>query len=122
MDKGWENFWATGKVEDYLNYKEYRPARLATIGWNYIALGETEKGLQMFQDMSACRKCRQCRHKACFEAPWYEGLYYEAIGEYEKAKECYERGLKIKPHSLALRFALRGIEQLIDTKKKIIGI
>jgi len=23
MDKGWENFWATGKVEDYLNYKNH---------------------------------------------------------------------------------------------------
>ncbi|MBR4026407.1 MAG: tetratricopeptide repeat protein, partial [Lachnospiraceae bacterium] len=112
----------SGTEDDYLNYKEYRPARLATFAWNYIALGETEKGLQMLCDMSNCTKCRQCRHKACFEGPWYEGLYYEAIGEYDKAKECYERGLKIKPHSLALRFALRGIQKLIDTKKKIIVI
>ena len=98
-----------GTEEDYLNYKEFRAARLLRFGWNYIMLGETEKGLEMLRDMSTCTKCRHCHCSACFEGPLYLGLYYEAIGDYETAREYYKKGLEIKPHSIELQVALKAV-------------
>ena len=100
-----------GTEEDYLNYKEFRAARLLRFGWNYIMLGETEKGLHMLRSMSACVKCRHCHCSGCFEGPLYLGLYYEAIGDYPKAREYYQKGLELKPHSLELQVALQAVSR-----------
>lgn len=98
-----------GTEKDYLNYKEFRAARLLRFGWNYIMLGETKKGLDMLRGMSTCVKCRHCHCSGCFEGPLYLGLYYEAIGDYPKAREYYQKGLELKPHSIELQVALRAV-------------
>lgn len=98
-----------GTEEDYLNYKEFRAARLLRLGWNYIMLGETQKGLDMLQGMSTCTKCRHCHCSGCFEGPLYLGLYYEAIGDYPKAREYYQQGLLLKPHSIELQVVLKAV-------------
>lgn len=100
-----------GTEADYLNYKEFRAARLLRFGWNYIMLGETKKGLDMLRGMSSCTKCRHCHCSGCFEGPLYLGLYYEAIGDYPKAREYYQKGLEIKPHSIELQVALKAVSR-----------
>ena len=65
--------------EIYLNYRPYRPARLMRHAWLYICLGETEKGLSYFHQMYECRRCKQCRHRECYEGYLYLGMYYEAM-------------------------------------------
>ncbi len=84
-----------GTEANYLDYLQYRPARLMRFGWIYICLGETEKGLTMFRQMTQCWRCRHCRHKECFEAYQYLGRYYETTGEYEKALEFYGKAYEV---------------------------
>ena len=84
------------KIENYLSYQPYRSRRLCELGWMYICLGETEKGLNFLEEMERCR-CRECEYKGCCESFRNRGFYYEAIGEYEKALECYEKVLELNP-------------------------
>lgn len=102
--------WAA--EEDYLNYGEYRPARLMRHGWIYLALGETEKGLGMFEDMRTCTRCRQCRRPGCYESFLFLGYYYEAIGDYEKALACFREGYKLNDHSIKLRVSIEEMEKI----------
>lgn len=101
--------WA--REDDYLNYGEFRPARLMRHGWAYIALGETEKGLRMLKDMLTCTRCRQCRYPGCYEAFLYLGWYYEAVGDVKKATECYEKGLEYNEHSIKLRICIENLKR-----------
>ena len=101
--------WRT--EEDYLNFGEYRPARLMRHGWIYICLGETEKGLQMFEAMTGCTRCRQCRHEECYESFLYLGMYYEAVGDLKKALDYYKKGLAANGHSIALMAGVKALEK-----------
>lgn len=114
-ERGLEHFRRSdrGTEEDYLGYGEYRPARLMRHGWLYIAAGETEKGLDYFRQMLSCTRCRQCRHRECFESYLYLGWYCEAVGEPEKALEYYQKGLNIVPYSLTLRSSIAMVEKRI---------
>lgn len=111
--KALEHFGKAGKgtEEDYLNYLSYRPARLMRFGWIYICLGETEKGLEMFKQMTECRRCRQCRHGGCFESYQYLGMYYEAIGDHEKAYENYKKAYEFNQHGIATSIAWKRIQK-----------
>ncbi len=100
-----------GTEADYLNYMSYRPARLMRFGWIYICLGETEKGLEMFRQMTECRRCRQCRHKGCFESYQYLGMYYEAAGDHRKAYENYKKAFELNQHGIAVRIAWKRIQK-----------
>lgn len=87
-----------GTEEDYLNFKQYRPARLMRFAWIYICLGETEKGLEMLHQMNQGLRCRQCRHKGCYESYEYLADYYETIGDTEKVRENCEKSLELNDH------------------------
>ncbi len=102
----------SGTEEDYLNYLSYRPARLMRFGWLYICMGETDKGLAMFREMTECGRCRQCRHKGCYEGYQHLGMYYEAIGDYENARKNYEKACELNEHGIAIRIALKRIQKL----------
>lgn len=106
-----------GTEEDYLNYLQYRPARLMRFGWIYICLGETEKGLQMFRQMTQCWRCRHCRHRECFEAYQYLGRYYETVGDYEKALEWYERAYTINDQDLVSKISIEKVKELMHKKR-----
>lgn len=99
--------------DNYLQYRQYRPARLMRFAWIYICLGETEKGLQMLRDMTTSMRCRHCRHKECFEAYLYLGRYYEGIGEYEKALEYCEKALKINDHEIANMVSVQRLKKIL---------
>lgn len=102
-----------GTQENYLNYAQYRPARLMRFGWVYICLGETEKGLDMFRQMTQCQKCRQCRYKACFESYWYLGRYYETAGDYKKALEYVEKAYELNDHDIAVTVSLKRLRGIL---------
>ena len=102
----------SGTEEDYLNYLSYRPARLMRFGWLYICLGETKKGLDMFREMNECHRCRQCRYQECYESYQHLGMYYEAIGDMEKARENYEKACERNRHGIATKIALKRIQKL----------
>ena len=102
-----------GTEDNYLQYRQYRPARLMRFAWIYICLGETEKGLQMLRDMTTSMRCRHCRHKECFEAYLYLGRYYEGIGEYEKALEYCEKALKINDHEIANMVSVQRLKKIL---------
>lgn len=108
-----------GTDEDYLNYGEYRPARLLRHGWIYIALGDTRKGLDYFRQMIVCTRCRHCRHRKCFEGFLYLGWYYEAVGELEQALEYYREGLKIMPYGLSLKASIASVQKKLKQDQRV---
>lgn len=106
-----------GTEANYLDYLQYRPARLMRFGWIYICLGETEKGLTMFRQMTQCWRCRHCRHKECFEAYQYLGRYYETTGEYEKALEYYEKAYEINDQDLVSEISIEKVKELMRKRR-----
>ncbi len=102
----------SGTEENYLNYLPFGPARLMRFGWLYICLGETQKGLKMLEDMTRWPRCRQCRYKACYEGFQHLGMYYEAVGDLGKARECYEKAYEFNGHDISIIIALKRIQKL----------
>ena len=102
----------SGTEENYLQYRSFGPARLMRFGWLYICLGQTQKGLQMLEDMTRWQRCRQCRYRACYEGYQHLGLYYEAMGDLEKAGTCYKKALEFNNHDISITIALKRIQKL----------
>ncbi len=102
----------SGTEENYLQYRSFGPARLMRFGWLYICLGQTQKGLQMLEDMTRWQRCRQCRYRACYEGYQHLGLYYEATGDLEKAGTCYKKALEFNNHDISITIALKRIQKL----------
>lgn len=103
--------------EHYLNYRPYRPARLMRHGWLYICLGETEKGLGFLNQMNECLRCRQCRHQTCFESYLHLAMYYEAVGQYDKAIAYYEKSVEANPVAITPRATLEHLKKKLGKKK-----
>lgn len=101
-----------GTEENYLKYYSFGPARLMRFGWVYICLGETEKGLKMLEDMNRWQRCRQCRYKACYEGYQHLGMYYEAVGDLEKAREYYKKAQEFNSHDISITIALKRTQKL----------
>lgn len=102
----------SGTEEHYLKYYSFGPARLMRFGWIYICLGETQKGLGMLEDMTRWRRCRQCRFKGCYEGYQHLGMYYESIGDKEKACENYKKALELNDHDISITIALKRMQKL----------
>lgn len=98
--------------EAYLAYPAYRPARLFRHGWIHLCLGDTEKGLFLFRQMTACARCKGCRHQDCFESYLYLGFYYETIGDLKTALEYYEKAVEANPGSVTAEVALKHLTGL----------
>lgn len=96
-------------LENHLAFKAYGTARMANIGWIYLALGETEKGLGYFRDMQKKPRCKNCSHKECFESYLYLGRYYESRGELDKALEYLNKTHEINPFCME---AVRATEYI----------
>lgn len=96
--------------ENYLAYPAYRPARLFRQAWIYLCLGETEKGLSLFRQMTACTRCKGCSHRECFESYLFLGFYYETIDELDTALEHYQKAVKANPCSITAKVALDHLQ------------
>lgn len=99
----------SGKLEDYLAYKPYAPARLASLGWLLLCQGKKEEARENFQKMEQIQRCRGCRYRECFESRLYLGYYYEAVGDLKEAKAQYQEALKRNPHCDEAREALNRL-------------
>ncbi|MFR5601082.1 MAG: tetratricopeptide repeat protein [Lachnospiraceae bacterium] len=98
-----------GELEDYLNFKAYGPARKGIFGRLYLAMGETEKGLKLLEEMDQGYLCKSCRAKGCYDKYYFLGLYYRMEKRYDEALEAFEKGLALRPHSIELK---RCVEEM----------
>lgn len=105
-----------GTREDYLDYKPYLPARLGNFGWMELCLGNTEKAMELFEEMGNNLRCRRCTDRKCFESVLYLGDCYAAMGEIEKAKEFYEKTLSIFPGCEEARLKLERLKNPMKGK------
>ncbi len=99
--------------EAYLAYGKERPLRLARIGECYMYMGEGQKALEMFEQMSCGMRCTQCCEPRCYEAFRDKGIYYHGIKQYGKALECYEKALEICPGDLELMLVIAKLRKEI---------
>lgn len=83
-----------GTLEDYTGFQPYQPARMGTMGWLYLCLGEEEKALDMFEKMEKVQCCRDCAYKKCYESSLHLARYYFAKGDMEKAVSFYEEAFR----------------------------
>lgn len=97
-------------IEDHLAFKSYGTARMSNLGWIYLALGETEKGLKLFKDMQTATPCKDCYFSGCFESYLYLGRYYESQGEFAAALEYLEKAHEINPFCME---AVRAKEHIL---------
>lgn len=106
-----------GTEEDYLAYGPYKPAREGVMGWLYLALGEREKGLELFGQMDQGHRCKGCRYRKCYEKFLFQGWYYESMGDQENALIMYREADRLNPHSIAVSCALDNLQKRVDRKK-----
>lgn len=99
-----------GSVNDYLAYRQAGPARALRFAWIAIAMGETEKGLALFDHMDSGYRCRICR-TGCYEKYLYMGVYYEAVGQKQTAMELYEKAETLNPHSMEVKSAIKMLRK-----------
>lgn len=100
-----------GKVEDWLAYKPYAPARYANMGWICLCLGQKEEAVEYFNKMDQVTRCKQCRHRGCFESSLYMGQYYASQGDLAQAEQQYQIALERNPHCDEARLAMEKIKQ-----------
>ncbi len=105
------------RIEDYLAYPPYHCARLGNLGWIYICLGETEKGLAFLEEMESCR-CKDCEFRGCYESFQDRGFYYEAVGEYGKALEHYEKALELYPENEECMLRAAEMRKIMENPKE----
>lgn len=106
-----------GRIGHYLAYLPYHSARLRELGWLYICVGETEKGLACLEEMENYR-CKDCAFQGCYESFQSRGFYYEAVGEYGKALECYEKALELCPANEECRLRAAGMREIMERAKE----
>ncbi len=97
----------------YLNYRQYRASRLSRMGWLHICLGDADKGVKLLREMTACTRCRMCRHPECFESYLFLGWYYEAIGDYREALKLYRQAEQLNPHGTDISIAAARMEKKV---------
>ena len=85
-----------GSVDNYINYKRYRPLYLSRLSGIYLAMGEREKAFECLDMIDGSKKCTHCQYAFCVDKSDRLALYAELDGEYKKAIELYEYG---KEHS-----------------------
>ena len=59
---------------------------------------------------------RQCRHQVCFEGYLYLAMYYEAMEDYPRAIEYYEKSLEANPHGITARATLEHLRKKMGKK------
>ena len=106
-----------GTEEDYLAYGPYKPAREGVMGWLYLAMGEREKGMELFGQMDRGYRCKGCRYQGCYEKYLFQGWCYEAMGDQENALLMYREAARLNPHSIAVMCALDNLQKRVDRKK-----
>ena len=98
-------------LEEHLAYKAWRPARLGSIAWLYLALGEKEKAISMIEDMDKHTRCAACKCVKCFEKPLFLADFYMIFGDTEKAKELYGETLRRAPMCMEARNKLERLNK-----------
>lgn len=106
-----------GTEEDYLAYGPYKPAREGVMGWLYLAMGEREKGMELFGQMDRGYRCKGCRYQGCYEKYLFQGWCYETMGDQENALLMYREAARLNPHSIAVMCALDNLQKRVDRKK-----
>lgn len=99
--------------EAYINYGKERPWRMARMGECYMYMGESEKALKMFEQISSCNRCTHCREPKCYEAFRDMAIYYFGMKQYEKALSCYEQALEICPSDSETLLAIAKLRKEI---------
>lgn len=100
-----------GTESDYLAFGQSKPARNLRLAWIYLAMGQTKKGLELFEEMDHCYRCRNCRSGGCYEKYLYLGAYQETIGQPGTAMELYETAKSFKPHSMEVKSAIEKLRR-----------
>lgn len=77
-------------VEMYIASPEYGRVNLCVVILYYICSGRLEEAGEYIRRLKEVPLCRDCKYyKGCFETSDVLGMYYEALGENEKALEHY---------------------------------
>lgn len=99
--------------EAYINYGKERPWRMARMGECYMYMGESEKALKIFEQISSCNRCTHCCEPKCYEAFRDMAIYYFGMKQYEKALSCYEQALEICPSDSETLLAIAKLRKEI---------
>lgn len=81
-----------GSVENYINYKRYRPLYLCRLSGLYYAMGEKDKAFECLDLIDSSKKCTHCSYSYCVDKTDRIALYAELEGDYQKAIDFYEYG------------------------------
>lgn len=105
---------ALGDIEKLLSDARYRPMWLYNIGIAKLCAGEIKDAESYFEQIRQCHLCVMCEHTECFEYCFAMGLVAEAGGQYEKAKEFYEKAIAIRGDYPCASRHLEIVKQKLD--------
>lgn len=99
-----------GTKEAYLR-GPYLMNRLYTYGCVYFYIGEIEKAKEYLSKMETCGICKSCSYSDCSEYWLLKGMIEQGEGNFENARQDYEKMLEIDPNYMYARFCLEIIEK-----------
>lgn len=98
-------------VEEYISSPGYGRVRMCIIITYYICSDQLETAAEYVRRLGEIPLCRDCKYcNGCFETFNALGMYYEALGETEKALEYYRKSYDVNKDLNVAMYKLRENE------------
>ena len=114
LDKAFEDGM---KVLSSDNDPHYLPLYLTKKAYLYVAMGKFDEAKRCIDEAFARPLCDFCHHAGCIDGYMALALYYEAIGDYNRAAEACLDGQKIAPFDCDMGTILRRLRK--EHKKEL---
>ena len=114
-DKSFENLeMAYNSVEQYLSYKRRIPLRACKLSGLYLYKGNREEMFRLLDMTDTCLRCTHCQHNECVDKIDRLALLADLDGDYEKAIEYYELGIKLGGNDIERTSGIRECRKKIQ--------
>lgn len=107
-------------VKHYIADVDYGYSNMVEMITYYVVTGQLEKAKEMIDAVHKAPMCKNCLNVECCDSYEPIGLYYEAVGDYDRAYAIYERGVAEATYKDVGTYRLNALSQRkkTDLEKK----
>ena len=106
-----------GSVEKYLSHRRLFPLRACRISGIELFKGNKAEAMRLLGMTDTCLKCYHCAHDTCADKIDRLALISELEGDYEKAIEYYELGIKLGGNDVERTSGIRECRRKLEATK-----